>query len=322
MWVFFIGSVFFYFYACKDGVYKKLATYILVLITIESLIVILQNMGVIPFLFSRVYEIGYNGFLSGTFGPNKIVLGMTMLISFSFVIGLLYESKLKISKILLFVALFGSIISIMLSGSRTTYVGLIIFLLYFIISKTGKFLNLVILGSVMFVLLMIINPVVFERINDTINNRIVDRIESHEDIQSVDDMTGVYEDLGSGRSDLHLMYVNHLLKRPYIIPFGIGFNNRLLIGSSAHNMYLSLINEVGIFGLILFLRWMFSFLIIKKRKLPYLQLALNGIVLSMFVTLYFGEHLYVYRPLFGILGYFMIICVLLLVPLRKTIDEK
>ena len=322
MWVFYLGAVFFYLYIINIETYKKIITYILILIIVSSFIVILQHMGIIPFLFSKVYEIGYHGFLSGTFGPNKIVLGMTMLISFTFIIGLFYESRLKISRLLLIIALFGSSIAILLSGSRTTYVGIIVFLVYFFIRKTGKFINLGILGGVMFVFLLTVNPQIFEKINYIINNRIVNRIEGPDDIDSVEDMTGVYEDLGAGRSDLHLMYVNHLLNRPYIIPFGIGFNNRLLIGSSAHNMYLSLINEVGIFGLILFIRWMLSFLIIKKRKLPYLQLALNGLVLSMLVTLYFGEHLYVYRPLFGILGYFMIICVLLLVPLRKSIYEK
>jgi hypothetical protein len=82
-------------------------------------------------------------------------------------------------------------------------------------------------------------------------------------------------------------------------------------------MYLSLVKELGIIGLILFIRWLLSYLVIVKKKKPQLQMALNGLVLAMFVTLYFGEHLYIYRPLFGILGYFMLVCVLFLAPYKK-----
>ena len=48
-----------------------------------------------------------------------------------------------------------------------------------------------------------------------------------------------------------------------------------------------------------------------------MQLALNGLVIAMLVTLYFGEHLYVYRPLFAILGYFLVATVFLLVPFKR-----
>ena len=318
MWFFYLSSIFLYFYVSTYNSYKKITRLIVILIIIESLIVILQNMGIIPFLFNNEYFISYRGFLSGTLGPNKIVIGMTMLISFIFVIGLLFEKRIINSKILLFVALFGSVISILLSGSRTTYVGLIVFLLYFFIKKTGKFISLGIIGGFMFVFLLSVNPQIFDRINDTINDRIVNKINGPEDINSAEDVIGVYDDLGAGRSNLQLRYIKFLLEKPFVIPFGVGFNNRLMIGNSAHNIYLSLINEVGLIGLFLFINWLFSYLIIGKNKYTFLKLALNGLVLSMGVTLLFGEHLYIYRPLFGIMGYFMIICVLLLVPQRKV----
>lgn len=242
-----------------------------------------------------------------------------MLISLSYVVGLLYEKRLRLHKGLLYFALLGSVISILLSGSRTTYVGMLVFLVYFFIKKTVKFINLGILGGIMFVFLLSVSPQIVEKIDETINNRIVEKIDGPEDINPAEDIGKLYDDLGAGRNKLQLKYINYLLDKPFVIPFGVGFNNRLMIGNSAHNIYLSLINEVGLFGLYLFLSWLFSYIIIKKNKFSFLQLALNGLVLSMLVTLFFGEHLYVYRPLFGILGYFMLICVLLLVPQRKII---
>ncbi len=318
MWVFFLGAVFLYYYLNSAKRFHSFLSFILLLVIIEGLIVILQNIGLVPFLWSEVYRISYHGFLSGTFGPNKIVLGMTMLISFIFLIGINSEKQIKKNKLLLYSAITIAALCILFSGSRTTYLGLIFFLLYFFFTKTGHFMVFGIIGGVLFVILIVSSPMIMDRISATLENRVTYAIDGPEDISSYEDFTGVYDELGAGRSELHVMYVKYLLNKPLVIPFGRGFNNRLGIGSSAHNMYLSLINEVGIVGLILFLRWLISFMVIIKQKMPGLQLALNGLIIALLVTLYFGEHLYVYRPLFGILGFFMMICVLLTAPLRKS----
>lgn len=317
MWVFFLGAVFFYYYLNTKKRYNNVLRFIVILVLFEGLLIVLQNLGVIPFLWSDVYWKSYHGFLSGTFGPNKIVLGITMLISFIFLIGVNNEKNLKQNKLLLYGAIVLAAVSILLSGSRTSYLGAIFFLLYFFFTKTGNFVVFGIVGGLLFLLLIFASPMVMERISATLENRITYAINSPEDIRSQEDFTGVYDELSAGRVDLHMMYINYLIKNPWVIPFGKGFNNRLGVGNSAHNMFLSLINEVGLVGLILFLRWIFSYLVLVKRRMPGLQLALNGLIISMLVTLYFGEHLYVYRPLFGILGFFMMICVMLTIPLRK-----
>ena len=33
----------------------------------------------------------------------------------------------------------------------------------------------------------------------------------------------LYEDLGSGRKGLSLLYIEYLFENPYVIPFGVGF---------------------------------------------------------------------------------------------------
>lgn len=317
MWVFFLGAVFFYYYLNTKKRYNNVLRFIVILVLFEGILIVLQNLGVIPFLWSDVYWKSYHGFLSGTFGPNKIVLGITMLISFIFLIGVNNEKNLKQNKLLLYGAIVLAAVCILLSGSRTSYLGVIFFLLYFFFTKTGNFVVFGIVGGLLFLLLIFASPMVMERISATLENRITYAINSPEGIRSQEDFTGVYDELSAGRVDLHMMYINYLIKNPWVIPFGKGFNNRLGVGNSAHNMFLSLINEVGLVGLILFLRWIFSYLVLVKRRMPGLQLALNGLIISMLVTLYFGEHLYVYRPLFGILGFFMMICVMLTIPLRK-----
>ncbi|MBB6680304.1 O-antigen ligase family protein [Aequorivita sp. 609] len=317
MWVFFLGAVFFYYYLNTRKRYNNILKIIVILVLLEGVLIVLQNLGIIPFLWSDVYWKSYHGFLSGTFGPNKIVLGMTMLITFIFLIGVNSEKNLNKNRLLLYSTIVLTALCVLLSGSRTTYVGALFFLLYFFLTKTGHFIIFAVIGSLFFSIIIVSNPSLTDRITATLENRVTYAIDGPDDIKSLKDFTGVYDELGAGRNQLHLKYVNYLIREPWVIPFGRGFNNRLGVGPSAHNMYLSLISEVGIVGLILFLRWIFSFLVLVKRRMPGLQLALNGLIISMLVTLYFGEHLYVYRPLFGILGFFMMICVMLTVPLRK-----
>jgi len=42
------------------------------------------------------------------------------------------------------------------------------------------------------------------------------------------------------------------------------------------------------------------------------------LVWAMLVTLFFGEHLYIYRPLFGLLGLFLMVTVIFVSALHKT----
>jgi len=62
------------------------------------------------------------------------------------------------------------------------------------------------------------------------------------------------------------------------------------------------------------MKWLTSFLYVKFGKVKSLKNVLSGLVFAMIVTLYFGEHLYLYRSVFTILGYFILITVLLITP--------
>ncbi|MGO2103592.1 MAG: O-antigen ligase family protein [Psychroflexus halocasei] len=322
MWVFFLGAVFMHYYITSKKVHKNISYYLIILIILSGLVVIFQNLGIIPFLWSNLYKLSYGGFLSGTFGPNKIVLGMTMLMSFGFLVGLLFSKKIIISKPIILLAIGITLICILYSGSRTTYVGLGVFLVYFLLTQTSRFVLFSIIGGFLGIILVSSLPKISEGIIDVIEYRIIGKISEPEEIDSIADTGKLYEDLGSGRDQLSIEYIKFILSNPRLLPFGQGFINRSGIGFSAHNMYLTMIVELGIVGLIIFLRWLFSYFRIKKRKQQSLQLAVNGIVASMMVTLLFGEHLYVYRPLFGLLGLFLIIFVILLYPLRKTSNKN
>jgi hypothetical protein len=313
--VFFYTAVLMAMYLRQRSNYKYAASLILILAIAEALLVFAQHAGAVPFLWNEVYKMSYGGFLSGALGPNKINLGMNMFFSFIFAVGLLLQPQLKINKILIVFALLATLATIGVSGSRTTYLALLIFVCYLFVSRTKKFFGLSIIISLGAIVAFFLNLEFIETITTTIENRVVNKVSDPRFLTVENlDVGELYEDLGSGRKQLSVRYFYYLLENPLIIPLGIGLNNRLLIQFSAHNIYLSLINEVGLVGLYLYFKWLTSHLFLKLGKLTSLKIALNGLILAMLVTLFFGEHLYIYRSLFTILGYFLLIVVMLIAP--------
>ena len=166
-----------------------------------------------------------------------------------------------------------------------------------------------------------VSPVLLNKVNEVYEHRVEKKIKNPAALNSIK-TDELYEDLGSGRKELSMLYVKYLYDNPFIIPFGIGFNNRLALIASAHNTYLSLINEVGLVGVFFYFRWLVGYLFVRMPQFPNMRMALKGLVVSMLVTLFFGEHLFIYRVLFGLLGLFMFITILLMSPIFILKNEN
>jgi hypothetical protein len=87
-YVFFISSVFIFIFCFKKSNIILFSNAAMIFSILACSIVILQNFNVIPFLWGQVYKLAYHGFLSGTLGPNKIVLGMTSFFIFAFCVAI------------------------------------------------------------------------------------------------------------------------------------------------------------------------------------------------------------------------------------------
>lgn len=316
-WVFYLTAVFFYVF-CLDKTTMKKGIYLILFFSIASCVVIVsQNLGMIDFLWSDAYKKAYEGFLSGTLGPNKIVTGMTSLFVLSLCLGILLEKKFKINSVIIYVAVLLNIYIIIISGSRTTYVALIVMLLFFALRSPLRFMVSVTLMTVLFVFTLTTNPALQKTLDDTLQKRIFSKTKVFEDEDA--EMTDAYGDLGAGRESLTKNNFIDILENPFIIPFGKGFVNHLNAkhGKSAHNMYLQSITETGLVGFFLYFGWLVSYLFVKFDKNSGFSIALQGLVYAMLITLFFGEHLYVYRPLFGLLGLFLIITSIFVSSLHK-----
>lgn len=306
LWIFFITSIIFYVISFNKSKLKIFVHLIVIFSILSCLVIVLQNFGLIPFLWGDNYYRGYQGFLSGTLGPNKVVSGMFSMIFTIFGVGLIFSKKIKVNKVLLVTLILINIYILLISGSRTSYVGLLVFLVFFSFYKTSKFIFFGAIIVSLFSLIIMYNPDLYVKIDDVINNRVVSKIENEEDLENAD-VGKLYEDLGAGRSNLSLLYVKYIMSNPEIIPFGLGFNNRMTKGYPAHNMYLTVIKELGLVGFFLYFGWLIQYLFISFKSSESYSLALKGVVLAMLVTLFFGEHLYIYRPLFAIVGIFLIV---------------
>lgn len=311
--VFYFSFVFFLILMRNIKIFRQLAYLHVIMVIIATMVVLLQHFGLIAYLWSDIDRKAYAGFLSGILGPNKIVLGMIMLISMITFIGLFLQKELKVNRILLISGILFAMIALGLSGSRTSYVGVLVFFVYFFVKSTGKFIYMSVIVGIGFLAVSAYNSEIFSIITDVFEGRIFNKL-SDPTLIAQGDVDQLYEDLGSGRKNLSLKYVDYLLTNIHVVPFGSGFNNFILVGNSAHNIYLTLINEVGLVGLFFYVRWLLNYFSIDFKRFKYLGVAMKGLVLSMMVTLLFGEHLYVYRPVFAILGLFLFATALLMTP--------
>jgi hypothetical protein len=285
--------------------------------------VILQNFDIIPFLWGDVYKSAYLGFLSGTLGPNKIVLGMTSLLVFALSIGAYMEKRISVNKVIVIISILLNLYIILISGSRTTYVGLLVFLTYFAIFKTSKFIVLGVVFVSLVIAVILIDSTIYDKVETVVSGRVINKVKNKDDLSS-NKVGDLYEDLGSGRDQLTKSNALFILENPAIIPFGSGFNNWIIGGGgkSAHNMYLQVIKELGLVGFVLYFGWLINYLLIDFKKYQGFSVALKGLVISMLVTLFFGEQLYIYRPLFGLLGLFLFVTTIFISILHKHELEK
>lgn len=322
-WIFYIAALFWYILFLDKRNLKKAINVTIVLSIMCCLIVVLQNLGIVDFLWNQIYLESYGKFFSGTLGPNKIVLGMTCLFSLCLCLGVILSKEIKINFFLTCLAILLNLYVIILSGSRTTYVALIVFVIFFAFRSPLRFTIFSFFFSVLFVGLITFKPELGKNLDDVINNRIFDKTSVFKTNTFDDDddkgYEDLYSDLGSGRDRLTVGNALYLLDNPQIIPFGTGFMNRFdkAPGQSAHNMYLQVIKETGLVGFVLYFGWLLSYLFIKFDKFEGFSLALNGLVFAMLVALFFGEHLYIYRPLFGLLGLFLLITAIFVSGLHK-----
>jgi hypothetical protein len=312
LWGFFVVAI--TFMGIEDDNSSKffINTY-LVCAVIAQVIILMQVAGIMPILWKEIYVKAYGDKnFTGTLGPNRVCPSMSIFYSFALSFFLLANAdkfKTMLPKLLASIILILSPVVVIMTSSQTSTYSLFLFILINVVVIIRKPIFLI--GIVLLILVGSIFAPAFivQRVNYVIEDRITTKLKGEED-----DLNDYYESLGSGRAEiLAASYQKVLDNLPFLVT-GMGFNNRILFGqgSSAHNIYFSLLFEVGLFGLFFYLRWLFGcinpFTHIKKKRLESItHLPILALIVVTLLSLIAGEHLYIYRPLFGLLGNFLLV---------------
>lgn len=87
----------------------------------------------------------------------------------------------------------------------------------------------------------------------------------------------------TSRSDLWLTYVQYLIDNPSALIFGRGFNAPRIYFSSPHNMYISMLYELGVVGTIIFV--VLIFFVLKKLFINEHHKVTKGIIIPLSVIM-------------------------------------
>jgi O-antigen ligase len=213
-----------------------------------------------------------------------------------------------------------------ITGSRTTWSVLVVFCAISFIGR-GFNIGIIALGLILAFSFVVFVPDSFKgRLIQTFENRVSNRLENAESESAVDK----FQTMDAGRYKNWVGTYRTLVYVPWVIPFGGGFNSfryvispyGLISDTSAHNIYLTLICEVGVVGLFLYLLWFkriwqettalnATCAKLKGRAKVFLPFEIKPLLIAMLVSLSAGEILYPVRPAFAFMGMFLFVCAIL-----------
>jgi len=295
----------------------------------EGLVICLQAVELLPLFWGdRYQEYGARAF-SGTLGPNRQLPGYMMILVFA-VAAAYWRNWRSIGLWRVGLSALGGLVSVLgvaLSTSRTAWVA---FAAFFLISFLGRrqFGFAAFAAAIVVATVFLVPEGIRERIEEVYYWRVAGPIaDTMNGVGAQDDELGRLDAIDAGRLDIWSGgFETIVYERPWLIPFGGGFNNYLYAvsrGASAHNMYMTLLGELGIVGLVLYVGWLFS--IVREsarltRRAAEARLAglktfapveTGSLVLALMVGLMAGEILYAYRPSFTFMGSFLFLCAIM-----------
>lgn len=296
---------------------------------LQNLTLLFQFAGILPHLIEYHYT---EDMFTGMLGPNRIVPGMMCVMSMGLSLFLITYKNKKIPlpiKLSSLINLLMSLPNMVMIGSRTSVVFCILLVLIWIILYNQKYLIYV--GFILIILFWgysLFPSQVKERFSYEV---LINRELVEEGMENSSTVSDFYQVVGNGRQQILVRTFNFLKNNPWIFICGKGFNNRIdnirqIGAASPHDMYLNLIMEGGICALVLYLLWLFSYLKVFKVYTKYVSRQTVGVmvafVIAMMASLIAGEHLYVYRSHYGILGAFLVIMTISQMVMDDTIFSK
>jgi hypothetical protein len=286
---------------------------------IEAVIICFQSIHVLPVFWSDRYA-GYGDkAFSGTLGMNRTLPGHAMVLLLSVAFTCLYNFRVVGMRI---VTLAGAasmlgLAGLLVAGSRTAWVVAAAFFGMAFLHRRLALPMIAFTGAVAVLFLALAPDSFKERATEMYDYKISAKLAT----VNSDNLVEQFQAVDSGRLNIWIGGLKTLLQKPFIIPFGLGFINcgSVVKAGSAHNVYITLIVELGIVGLGLYLMWLvslwrqsgrlMSLASSNSQAMPkrFYPVGMGPLLLALCLSLTGGEILYVYRPCFAFLGMFLFV---------------
>ncbi|MBV6429339.1 MAG: hypothetical protein KIPDCIKN_03890 [Haliscomenobacter sp.] len=298
--------------------FKFIFSVIMLNVWIQSCLGFLQGIGVLDTFWPDYWNQMYSNVKApvATLSPHHKHIGVVMLVGLALTLGLIKYYRSRIWYILPLVLLCFIQLSVPLfSGTRTFMLGLAALVLAYIrINKAYSFIALSFLIIIGGYLLTRTNGKVIEKISAKFEERVTGRVQE----------LG-YEGLYGERTIIYYRIGLALIEHPYILVTGTGFQNihSFIPANGAHNNYLQVLMELGIFGFAIFLFFIWkthknllqTYRLISSKYIravvSHIWIAFVGVIATMFV----GETIWGQAAMFTLAGQLIAILGLGVAPL-------
>lgn len=291
--------------------FKFIAWVIILNIALQATIGFLQGVGILPNFWPEYWQLMYaeSDAPVATLSPHHKHMGVVMLIGLGLFISIYKAERNWIVKLIFLIFILFTIMVPLFSGTRTFLLGLSFFgIAYFYKSSMDMFFFTIIISVFMVIFFSLFN------LEGFVKQRLEEKYEQR--IQSRIDKFG-YEGLYRDRLFIYQKVPDVLLDNPHIILTGTGYQNVIsFIGANgAHNNYLQVFLELGLFGLIVFL-WMLRQILRNLRdaarvvQTRFEKNFINStwiIFIGIMGTMFVGETLWGQPAMFTLTGQIMVL---------------
>ena len=292
---------------------------------VEATIICLQSVHLLPDFWNERYDIYGNMVFSGTLGKNRTLPGHMMVLILPVALSYAHNRRIvgNARLVLALIAAAFAVTALMASGSRTAWLVGLVFAVATVL-RGKKPLQTLLFGAIIAAALSFLMP---KELSGSIHDMYDYKVTGHLATVKSNDAVDKFQSIDAGRLELWVGGILTLAHKPYVIPFGIGFCNYYKAthagGGSAHNIYITLIAELGVVGLYLYVKWLLALwqqnsrLISSKAGMSaterqlFKPTGMSPLLLALSVSLFGGEILYVFRPCFAFLGSFLFLCAIL-----------
>ena len=264
----------------------------------------LQTLDFLPNFWPDYWQAMYGDLYSvGTLAPHHKHIGIIMILTVGLSVAVLRSKNNILIKCIAVISIAAAIFTTMGADSRTGYGAILVYLIYSLLFLRGGQASRII--GVLFSIIILfyaIGPAVGERIQ---------YIEGRQQVMSSHEGGIIAGNLAT-RSWIWKKIISRLYERPLLLLFGSGFQNNSEYGGigGAHNNYLHILAELGLYGFMIYFLWLKNI----YHEMKYKSLNSNSsfgriycseilaIYVSILITMLIGETLYAQRAMMSLSG--------------------